>query len=173
MKLITYPLTKAQYVSMTKMRTLQPKIDEIKKVFKHDKQRMSEEIIKLYRQKKINPLSGFFSILIQMPIFLSLYYMLISSVELRHAPFLLWIDDLSNQDPYYVLPVIMGITMFLIQKTSSSTISDTMHKKVMNFIPIIFTIFFLWFPAGLVLYYIVSNLVTILQQKLFLLHFKK
>lgn len=166
MKAVTYPLTKLQYTSMSKMRVLQPKINEIKKNFENDKHRMSKEIMSLYKKKKINPLGGFLPIFIQMPIFLSLYYMLIGSVELRHAPFLLWINDLSSQDPYYFLPIIMGITMFFIQKTSSNNISDPLQRKIMNFIPMIFTIFFLWFPSGLVLYYIISNLVTIMQQKL-------
>lgn len=173
MKVITHPLTKAQYISMTKIRELQPKIDEIKKNFRNDKQRMSQEMMILYKKEKINPLGGFLPIFIQMPIFLSLYYMLIGSVELRHAPFLWWINDLSSQDPYYVLPVIMGLTMFFIQRTSSNNISDPFQKKIMNFVPIIFTAFFLWFPSGLVLYYIVSNLVTIMQQKFILSNFKK
>jgi YidC/Oxa1 family membrane protein insertase len=168
MRAITYPLTKAQYTSMAKMRALQPKIKEIKEKFVNDKKRISEEMIDLYKKEKINPLGGFLPIFIQMPIFLSLYYMLIGSVELRHAPFLLWINDLSNQDPYYVLPIIMGLTMFFIQKTSSNNISDPFQKKIMNFMPVIFTVFFLWFPSGLVLYYIISNLVTIIQQKFFL-----
>ncbi|QCI18589.1 membrane protein insertase YidC [Buchnera aphidicola] len=173
MKAITYPLTKAQYISMAKMRQLQPKINEIKKNFGNNKQRMSQEMMSLYKQEKINPLGGCLPVFIQMPIFLSLYYMLIGSVELRHAPFLLWIKDLSDQDPYYVLPVLMGITMFLIQNTSSNNISDPLQKKIMYFMPIIFTVFFLWFPAGLVLYYIISNLVTIIQQKIILFNFKK
>ncbi|QCI19604.1 membrane protein insertase YidC [Buchnera aphidicola (Brevicoryne brassicae)] len=166
MKAITYPLTKAQYVSMIKMRALQPRIKEIKEKFKNDKKRISQEIIFLYKKEKINPLSGFLPIFIQMPIFLSLYYMLISSVELRHAPFFLWINDLSSQDPYYILPIIMGLTMFIMQQISSNNnITDPIQKKIMNFMPVIFTVFFLWFPAGLVLYYIVSNTVTIIQQK--------
>ncbi|QCI15722.1 membrane protein insertase YidC [Buchnera aphidicola] len=169
MKGITYPLTKAQYNSIAKMRSLQPKIKEIKEKYTHDKKRISQEIINLYKKKKINPLGSFLPIFIQMPIFLSLYYMLIGSVELRHAPFLLWINDLSDQDPYYVLPIIMGLTMFFIQKTSSTNnVSDPFQKKIMNFIPVVFTVFFLWFPSGLVLYYIISNLVTIIQQKFFL-----
>ncbi|QCI20767.1 membrane protein insertase YidC [Buchnera aphidicola (Hyperomyzus lactucae)] len=169
MRAITYPLTKAQHTSMAKMRALQPKIKDIKEKFKNDKKRISEEMINLYKKEKINPLGGFLPIFIQMPIFLSLYYMLIGSVELRHAPFLLWINDLSDQDPYYVLPILMGITMFFIQKTSSTNnISDPFQKKIMNIMPVIFTVFFLWFPSGLVLYYIMSNLVTIIQQKFFL-----
>ncbi|CAL4317775.1 Membrane protein insertase YidC [Buchnera aphidicola (Protaphis terricola)] len=173
MKAITYPLTKAQYVSMVKMRKLQPKINEIKKNFGDNKQRMSQEMIRLYRIEKINPLGGCLPVLIQMPIFLSLYYMLISSVELRHAPFLFWIKDLSSQDPYYILPIIMGITMFFVQSLSSNNISDPLQQKIIRFIPILFTLFFLWFPSGLVLYYIISNLVTIIQQKIILFHFKK
>lgn len=174
MKGITYPLTKAQYTSMSKMRELQPKINELKKNFGHDKQRMSKEMMSLYKKEKINPLGGCLPVFIQMPIFLSLYYMLIASVELRHAPFLFWIKDLSDQDPYYILPIVMGITMFFIQKTSSNNnISDALQQKIMNFMPVIFTFFFLWFPSGLVLYYIVSNLVTIIQQKIFLSNFKK
>jgi len=173
MKGITYPLTKSQYISMAKMRELQPKINDLKKKFGNDKQRMSKEIMDLYKNEKINPLGGCLPIFIQMPIFLSLYYMLIGSVELRHAPFLFWIKDLSSQDPYYVLPIIMGLTMFFIQKMSSNSISDPLQQKIMNFMPVIFTIFFLWFPSGLVLYYIVSNLVTIVQQKMILSNFKK
>lgn len=174
MRAITYPLTKAQYTSMAKMRALQPKIKEIKEKFLNDKQRISQEMMVLYKKEKINPLGGFLPIFIQMPIFLSLYYMLIGSVELRHAPFLLWIHDLSSQDPYYVLPIIMGLTMFFIQKTSSTNhISDPFQKKIMNFMPVIFTVFFLWFPSGLVLYYIISNLVTILQQKFILSNLSK
>ncbi|QIQ41082.1 MAG: membrane protein insertase YidC [Buchnera aphidicola (Aphis urticata)] len=173
MKAITYPLTKAQYISMAKMRKLQPKINEIKKNFRNNKQRMSQEMMNLYKKEKINPLGGCLPVFIQMPIFLALYYMLIGSVELRHAPFLLWIKDLSDQDPYYVLPVIMGITMFFIQKTSSTHSSDPLQQKIIHFIPVIFTAFFLWFPSGLVLYYIISNLVTIIQQKIILFNFKK
>ncbi|QIE01784.1 membrane protein insertase YidC [Buchnera aphidicola] len=169
MKGITYPLIKYQYISISKMRILQPKIKEIRETYSYDKQRLSKEIINLYKKEKINPLGGFLPILIQMPIFLSLYYMLIGSVELRHAPFILWIHDLSSQDPYYILPIIMGITMFFIQKTSSNNhINDSIQKNIMNCMPIIFTVFFLWFPSGLVLYYIISNLVTIIQQKFFL-----
>ncbi|WP_343188657.1 membrane protein insertase YidC [Buchnera aphidicola (Neophyllaphis varicolor)] len=166
MKAIMYPLTKSQYVSMAKMRILQPKIDLIKSNFKNDQQRISKEIMDLYKREKLNPFSGCFPVIIQMPIFLALYYMLMSSIELRHAYFLFWIKDLSSQDPYFLLPVLMGITMFFIQKMSPSSVTDPLQKKIMNFMPVIFTVFFLWFPSGLVLYYITSNLVTIIQQKL-------
>ncbi|EOC1568304.1 membrane protein insertase YidC [Cronobacter dublinensis] len=163
---VMYPLTKAQYTSMAKMRLLQPKIQAMRERLGDDKQRMSQEMMALYKAEKVNPLGGCFPLLIQMPIFLALYYMLMGSVELRHAPFALWIHDLSAQDPYYILPILMGATMFFIQKMSPTTVTDPMQQKIMTFMPIIFTVFFLWFPSGLVLYYIVSNLVTILQQQL-------
>ncbi|QCT19176.1 membrane protein insertase YidC [Jejubacter calystegiae] len=163
---IMYPLTKAQYTSMAKMRMLQPKIQAMRERLGDDKQRMSQEMMALYKSEKVNPLGGCFPLLIQMPIFLALYYMLMGSVELRHAPFALWIHDLSAQDPYYILPILMGVTMFFIQKMSPTTVTDPMQQKIMTFMPVIFTVFFLWFPSGLVLYYIVSNLVTIIQQQL-------
>lgn len=163
---IMYPLTKAQYTSMAKMRLLQPKLAAMRERIGDDKQRMSQEMMALYKAEKVNPLGGCLPLIIQMPIFLALYYMLMSSVELRHAPFILWIHDLSAQDPYYILPILMGITMYFIQKMSPTTVTDPMQQKIMTFMPVIFTVFFLWFPSGLVLYYIVSNLVTILQQQL-------
>ncbi len=163
---IMYPLTKAQYTSMAKMRMLQPKLAAMRERIGDDKQRMSQEMMALYKSEKVNPLGGCLPLVIQMPIFLALYYMLMGSIELRHAPFALWIHDLSAQDPYYILPILMGITMFFIQKMSPTTVTDPMQQKVMTFMPVIFTVFFLWFPSGLVLYYIVSNLVTILQQQL-------
>ncbi|MEX3020660.1 membrane protein insertase YidC [Kluyvera sp. STS39-E] len=163
---IMYPLTKAQYTSMAKMRMLQPKIAAMRERLGDDKQRQSQEMMALYKAEKVNPLGGCFPLIIQMPIFLALYYMLSASVELRHAPFILWIHDLSAQDPYYILPIIMGATMFFIQKMSPTTVTDPMQQKIMTFMPVIFTVFFLWFPSGLVVYYIVSNLVTIIQQQL-------
>ena len=163
---LMYPLTKAQYTSMAKMKLLQPKLKEMRERFGDDKQRMSQEMMALYKEEKVNPLGGCFPLIIQMPIFISLYYMLMGSVELRHAPFMLWIQDLSAQDPYYVLPLLMGGTMFLIQKMSPTPVTDPMQQKIMTYMPVIFTVFFLWFPSGLVLYYTVSNLLTIIQQQL-------
>lgn len=163
---IMYPLTKAQYTSMAKMRLLQPKLAALRERIGDDKQRMSQEMMALYKQEKVNPLGGCLPLIIQMPIFLALYYMLMGSVELRHAPFILWIQDLSAQDPYYILPLLMGVTMFIIQKLSPTAVTDPMQQKIMTFMPVVFTVFFLWFPSGLVLYYIVSNLVTIIQQQL-------
>lgn len=161
-----YPLTKAQYTSMAKIRMLQPKLVMMRERLGGDKQRQSQEMMALYKAEKVNPLGGCLPLMIQMPIFLALYYMLSSSVELRHAPFALWIHDLSAQDPYYILPILMGITMFVIQKISPTNVTDPVQQKIMAFIPVIFTLFFLWFPSGLVLYYIVSNLVTIIQQQI-------
>ncbi|WP_455426339.1 membrane protein insertase YidC [Dryocola sp. LX212] len=163
---IMYPLTKAQYTSMAKMRMLQPKLAAMRERIGDDKQRQSQEMMALYKAEKVNPLGGCLPLVIQMPIFLALYYMLMGSVELRHAPFALWIHDLSAQDPYYILPILMGLTMFFIQKMSPTTVTDPMQQKIMTFMPVIFTVFFLWFPSGLVLYYIVSNTVTIIQQQL-------
>ncbi|CDW55178.1 60KD IMP and Haemolytic domain containing protein [Trichuris trichiura] len=145
---------------------LTPKIQAMRERLGDDKQRISQEMMALYKAEKVNPLGGCFPLLIQMPIFLALYYMLMGSVELRQAPFALWIHDLSAQDPYYILPILMGVTMFFIQKMSPTTVTDPMQQKIMTFMPVIFTVFFLWFPSGLVLYYIVSNLVTIIQQQL-------
>lgn len=164
-RLIMYPLTKAQYTSMAKIRMLQPKISLIQKEYQNDKYQYHQKTIELYKEEKVNPLGGCLPLLIQMPIFLALYYMLSGSVELRHAKFAFWIHDLSSKDPYYILPILMGITMFIIQKISPTTISDPIQKKIMNITLVIFTIFFLWFPSGLVLYYTVSNIITIIQQQ--------
>ncbi|XRX42603.1 MAG: membrane protein insertase YidC [Buchnera aphidicola (Eriosoma harunire)] len=165
-KLIMFPLTKAQYVSMIKMKQLQPKINLIKERYKTDNRKINQEIIALYKHEQVNPLKGFLPLLIQMPIFLALYYMLSNSVELRHAPFIFWIHDLSAQDPYYILPIFMGITMFLLQQISPNTVDNPLQKQIMYITPIVFMIFFLWFPSGLVLYYIINNLMTIIQQKI-------
>lgn len=163
---ILFPLTRAQYRSLAKMKLLQPRLQALKERYGDDRQKMSQETMALYRQEKVNPLGGCLPLLIQMPIFLSLFYMLSGSVELRQAPFCLWIQDLAAPDPYYILPILMGLTMFLIQKMSPTPISDPFQQKLMMFMPVIFTVFFLWFPSGLVLYYTVSNLFTLVQQKI-------
>lgn len=165
-KAVLYPLTKAQYTSMAKMRMLQPKLQEMRERFGDDRQRMSQEMMKLYKEEKVNPLGGCLPILLQMPIFIALYWMFMEAVELRHAPFFGWIQDLSAQDPYYILPILMGGSMFLLQKLSPTPMADPMQQRIMNFMPIIFTFFFLWFPSGLVLYWLASNLITIAQQQL-------
>ncbi|MEH6453372.1 MAG: membrane protein insertase YidC [Psychromonas sp.] len=168
-----YPLTKAQYTSMAKMRLLQPKIQELRDRYGEDRQKVSKAMMELYKTEKVNPLGGCFPILLQMPIFIALYWSLMESVELRHAPFMLWIQDLSVQDPYYILPILMGASMFMIQKMSPTTVQDPMQQKIMQFMPIIFTFFFLWFPAGLVLYWLMSNVVTLIQQTLIYRQFEK
>ncbi|EOW9129117.1 membrane protein insertase YidC [Vibrio cholerae] len=161
-----YPLTKAQYTSMAKMRMLQPKLQAMRERIGDDRQRMSQEMMELYKKEKVNPLGGCIPILLQMPIFIALYWALMESVELRHSPFFGWIHDLSAQDPYYILPLLMGASMFVIQKMSPTTITDPMQQKIMTFMPVMFTFFFLWFPSGLVLYWLVSNIVTLIQQTL-------
>jgi YidC/Oxa1 family membrane protein insertase len=161
-----YPLTKAQYTSMAKMRMLQPKLTAMRERLGDDRQRMSQEMMELYKKEKVNPLGGCLPIVLQMPIFIALYWSLMESVELRHSPFFGWIHDLSAQDPYYILPLLMGVSMFMIQKMSPTTVTDPMQQKIMTFMPVMFTFFFLFFPSGLVLYWLVSNVVTLLQQTL-------
>ncbi|MCK3655198.1 membrane protein insertase YidC [Pasteurellaceae bacterium Macca] len=163
-KTILYPLTKAQYTSMAKMRMLQPKITEMRERFGDDRQRMSQEMMKLYKEEKVNPMGGCLPILLQMPIFIALYWTFMEAVELRHAPFFGWIQDLSAQDPYYIFPLLMGASMFLLQKMSPTPVADPVQQKVMTFMPVLFTVFFLWFPSGLVLYWLTSNCITIVQQ---------
>ena len=162
-----YPLTKAQYTSMAKMRNLQPKLAELKERFGDDRQKMGQGMMELYKKEKVNPMGGCLPILLQMPIFIALYWVLLESVELRHAPFMLWITDLSVQDPYYVMPILMGISMFVMQRMQPmAPTMDPMQVKMMQWMPVVFTVFFLWFPAGLVLYWLVGNLVAITQQKI-------
>lgn len=161
-----YPLTKAQYSSMARMRELQPKVTQLKERFGDDRQKMSQAMMELYRKEKVNPAGGCLPILIQMPIFLALYWVFLESVELRHAEFGLWLTDLSSKDPYYVLPVLMGISMFVMQKMTPMTVTDPMQQKMMQYMPLIFTIFFFWFPSGLVLYWFISNVISIIQMKI-------
>ncbi len=151
------------YTSMANMRKVQPKLVEIRERYADDKQKQSQEMMNLYKTEKINPLGGCLPVIVQMPVFLALYWVLLESVELRHAPWILWIHDLSAMDPYYVLPLVMGATMYFQQKLNPPP-PDPMQAKVMQFMPVMFTVFFLWFPAGLVLYYVVNNLLSIAQQ---------
>lgn len=163
---VMYPLTKAQYTSMAKMRNLQPKLADLKDRFGDDRQKMGQAMMELYKKEKVNPMGGCFPILLQMPIFIALYWVLLESYELRHSPFMLWIDDLSVQDPYYVLPLLMGVSMWFMQKMQPmSPTMDPMQVKMMQWMPVMFTVFFLWFPSGLVLYWLVGNIVAIIQQK--------
>lgn len=158
-----FPLSAASYKSMARMRTVAPKLTALKEQFGDDRQKMSQAMMELYKKEKINPLGGCLPILVQMPVFLALYWVLLESVEMRQAPWILWITDLSIKDPFFILPIIMGATMF-IQQRLNPTPPDPMQAKVMKMMPIIFTFFFLWFPAGLVLYWVVNNTLSILQQ---------
>ena len=160
--LFFYP-SAASYKSMAKMRKVQPKMLELKERYGEDRQKFSAEMMKLYRTEKVNPFGGCLPILIQMPVFLALYWMLMESVELRQAPFFLWIEDLSVKDPYYVLPLIMGVTMWIQQKLNP-TPPDPMQAKIMQIMPVMFTLLFLFFPAGLVLYWVVNTTLSITQQ---------
>ncbi|GLX78494.1 membrane protein insertase YidC [Thalassotalea insulae] len=163
---LMYPLTKAQYSSMAKMRELQPKMTQLKERFGDDRQKMSQAMMELYRKEKVNPAGGCLPLIIQMPIFLALYWVFLESVELRHAGFGLWLTDLSSKDPYYILPILMGISMFIMQKMQPMTVQDPMQQKIMQYMPVMFTVFFFWFPSGLVLYWLVSNIISIIQMKI-------
>ncbi|WP_413473177.1 membrane protein insertase YidC [Shewanella baltica] len=164
---LLFPLTKAQYTSMAKMRNLQPKLTDLKERFGDDRQKMGQAMMELYKKEKVNPMGGCLPIILQMPIFIALYWVLLESFELRHAPFMLWIQDLSVQDPYFILPLLMGVSMFVMQKMQPiAPTMDPMQVKMMQWMPVIFTVFFLWFPAGLVLYWLVGNIVAITQQKI-------
>lgn len=157
-----YP-SAVSYRSMAKMRKVSPKMQQLKELYGDDRQKMSQEMMKLYKKEKVNPMSGCLPILIQMPVFISLYWVLIESVELRHAPFALWITDLSVKDPYFIFPLIMGLTMFIQQKLNP-TPPDPMQAKIMQWMPVAFTFMFLWFPAGLVIYWVTNNTLSIIQQ---------
>jgi YidC/Oxa1 family membrane protein insertase len=162
-KLMFYRLSASSYRSMANMRRLQPKLEQLKQRFGDDKAKFSQATMELYRQEKVNPLGGCLPILIQIPVFIALYWVLVESVELRHAPFMLWIHDLSASDPYHVLPLVMGLTLFIQQKLNP-TPPDPAQAKVMMMMPVFMTILFWGFPAGLVLYWIVNNTLSILQQ---------
>ena len=162
-KLVLYPLSAASYKSMAKMRKLQPEMTRLKERFGDDRQKFSQAMMELYKKEGANPLGGCLPILLQMPVFLALYWTLMESVELRQAPFVFWIKDLSAMDPYFVLPILMGISMYLTQRMQPEP-PDPLQAKVFKFMPIMFTFFFLWFPSGLVLYWLVNNILSILQQ---------
>jgi YidC/Oxa1 family membrane protein insertase len=158
-----FQLSATSYKSMAKMRTVMPEMQRIKEQHAGDRAKQSQAMMELYKKEKINPLGGCLPILVQMPVFIALYYCLMESVELRHAPWLGWIHDLSVMDPFFVLPLIMGVTMFIQQHLNPAP-PDPMQAKVMKIMPVVFTVMFLWFPAGLVLYWVVNNTLSILQQ---------
>ena len=162
-KAVFYPLNATSFRSMAKMRKLSPKLQELKEKYGDDRQKMSQAMMELYKEEKVNPMGGCLPILVQMPVFIALYWTLLESVQLRHAPWLGWIHDLSQMDPYFILPLIMGASMF-IQQMLNPTPPDPVQAKVMKFMPLIFTFFFLFFPAGLVLYWVTNNVLSIIQQ---------
>ena len=162
-KLAFFQLSATSYKSMARMRKLQPRITALRERYAADKQRMNQAMMELYRQEKINPLGGCLPILVQIPVFIALYWVLLESVELRQAAFIGWLDDLSLHDPYFVLPIAMGVTM-LIQQKLNPTPPDPMQAKIMMALPFVFTFFFLFFPSGLVLYWFVNNVLSIIQQ---------
>ena len=163
LKIFFFPLTHKSYKSMKGMSKLQPKMAALRDKYKNDKDAMNRAVMELYRDHKVNPLGGCLPMVVQIPVFFALYKALMYSIELRHAPFMLWITDLSDKDPYYVTPVIMGITMFVQQKMTPSNM-DEMQQKIMLGLPVIFTFMFLNFPSGLVMYWLVNNVLTIGQQ---------
>lgn len=162
-KALFFKLSATSYKSMAKMRKLAPKMAEMKERYGDDRQKFSQEMMKLYKTEQVNPFGGCLPLLIQMPVFLAFYYVLMESVELRHAPFFGWIMDLSVKDPYFVLPIIYGITMWFMQKLNPQP-TDPMQARIMQMLPIVFTIMFLWFPAGMVLYWVTNNILSIAQQ---------
>lgn len=162
-KLAFYHLSATSYRSMARMRQLQPRLESLKQRYGEDRQKLMQETMALYKKEKVNPMGGCLPILVQIPVFIALYWVLLESVELYQAPFILWIHDLSAPDPYYVLPILMGVTMLVQQKLSPPP-PDPMQEKIMLLMPVVFTVLFLYFPAGLVLYWVVNNILSIAQQ---------
>ena len=162
-KLLFFKLSKASYQSMAKMRKIQPKLKELQERCGEDRQKFNSEMMSMYKREKVNPLGGCLPIMVQIPVFISLYWVLIETVELRQADFALWIQDLSAQDPFYILPILYGITMKIQQSLNPAPI-DPLQAKVMKLFPVVFTVFFLFFPSGLVLYWICNNSLSIIQQ---------
>ncbi len=161
---VLYPLTYKGMMSMQKIKELSPKLKEIKEKYKGDPQRINAATMELYKKNKANPLGGCLPMLLQIPVFYAIYRLLLNSVELQGAPWMLWVDDLSRMDSYYILPILMGASMLLQQRMTPQNFTDPMQEKVMKYLPVIFTFFFLNFPSGLVLYWFVNNLFSILQQ---------
>lgn len=162
-KAVFFPLSAASYKSMARMKEITPRMQQIRERFKGDPQKMNAALMELYKSEKVNPFGGCLPIVIQIPVFISLYWVLLSSVEMRGAPWVLWINDLSQQDPYFILPVLMAVSMF-VQTKLNPTPPDPVQAKMMMFMPIAFSVMFFFFPAGLVLYYVVNNVLSIAQQ---------
>lgn len=162
-KLLFYPLSAKSYKSMARMRMLQPRMKKLQELFKGDRQKLGRKMIEMYKEEKVNPASGCLPVLIQIPVFIALYWVLLESVQLRQAPFIFWIHDLASKDPYFTLPILMGISMFVQQKISPPS-GDPTQAKIMMLMPVLFTVFFLSFPSGLVLYWLTNNVISIGQQ---------
>lgn len=162
-KLAFFKLSETSYKSMANMRKLAPRLKTLKERYGDDKQRLNQAMMEMYKKEKINPLGGCLPVLVQIPVFISLYWVLLETVEMRQAPFIFWLNDLSAADPYFVLPLIMGITMMIQQKLNPAPM-DPMQAKVMMILPVVFTVFFAFFPSGLVLYWVVNNTLSIAQQ---------
>jgi len=162
-KALFYPLSAASYRSMARMSILAPRMQKLKEQYGDDRQRMNQAMMEMYKTEKINPLGGCLPIVVQIPVFIALYWVLLASVELRHAPFIWWINDLSAADPYFVLPLLMGATM-IFQTYLNPVPPDPVQAKVMKIMPVAFSIFFFFFPAGLVLYWLINNILSIAQQ---------
>jgi len=163
-RIVLYPLTYKGMVSMQKMKELSPKIKELKDKYKGDPARLNAATMEMYKKHGANPLGGCLPMLLQIPVFFAIYRVLLNAVELQGAPWILWINDLSRMDPYYVLPVLMGASMFLQQRMTPSNFTDPMQEKIMKYLPVIFTFFFVTFPSGLVLYWFINNLFSVAQQ---------
>jgi len=172
-KLIFYKLSETSYRSMAKLRILSPKMKQLKERFGDDKQKLSKATMELYRKEKVNPLGGCLPMIIQIPFFIALYYVLIESVQLRQAPFIFWIHDLAVRDPYFILPLLMGVSMFAQQRLTPTMSADPTQAKIMMLMPVIFTVFFASFPAGLVLYWLTNNVSSFLQQWLIIKRMEK
>ena len=162
-KAVLFPLTAASYRSMAKMRAVAPRLEALKKEHGDDRMKLQQEMMAMYKKEKINPLGGCLPMLIQIPVFIGLYWALFASVELRQAPWIGWIQDLGRPDPYYILPIIMALSMFL-QTHLNPPPADPMQAKMMKIMPVIFSVMFFFFPAGLVLYWVVNNIISIAQQ---------
>jgi YidC/Oxa1 family membrane protein insertase len=172
-KLLFYPLSAKQFRSQAAMKRLQPKINQLKDRYGDDKQKFMQAQMELWKKEKVNPFSGCLPVLLQMPVFFGIYWVLNESVELRQASFFLWYRDLSVMDPYFILPLLLGAGYFLQQHMTPMMTTDPTQAKVMKFMPVMFTALFLWFPAGLVLYYLTNTMLSILQQWLFNLSAEK
>ena len=163
-KLVLFPLSHKGMVSMNRLKELSPKVKAIQEKYKNDKQKASMHMMELYKKEGANPMGGCLPIILQIPVFFAIYRVLLNSIELKGAEWILWIDDLGVMDPYFILPIAMGATMYFQQKITPNTMADPMQQKIFQLLPVVFTFFFLWFPAGLTLYWFVNNLFTIGQQ---------